>query len=49
MGEPSEWCRIDTDSIVKQMLQYEAKSKLQREADKLGRDAGKALKKLFGN
>jgi len=48
MGEPTDWCRLDTSSIIEQMLKNEAKSKLRREVDKLGLDAGSALKKLFG-
>lgn len=40
-GEPGEWCAIDLDTIVKQLLENEAKSKLQKKA-------GSVLKKLFG-
>ncbi len=44
-----EWCRVDVDSIVQQLLQNEAKNQVQKQIDKLGKDAGSALKKLFGN
>lgn len=52
-GEPKEWCAIDVESIVKQLLENEAKSKLRKETEKLtekvGEKATDALKKLFGN
>ncbi len=47
-GDATQWCAIDRESIVKQLLANEAKSKLQKQADKLGEKAGNALKKLFG-
>jgi AsmA protein len=47
-GDATRWCAIDRESIVKQLLANEAKSKLQKQADKLGEKAGNALKKLFG-
>lgn len=47
-GDATKWCAIDRESIVKQLLANEAKSKLQKQADKLGEKAGNALKKLFG-
>lgn len=47
-GDASKWCAVDLESIVKQLLANEAKSKLQKQADKLGEKASNALKKLFG-
>ncbi len=48
-GEPKQWCGINTDSILQQIIQHEAKSQLEKQGDKLGKEAGKLLKKLFGN
>ena len=48
-GEPKKWCRINTDSILQQIIEREAKSQLQKQSDKLGKKAGKLLKNLFGN
>lgn len=48
-GEAGEWCKVDVDAIIRQLLENEAKSQLQKQAEKLGKDAGNALKKLFGN
>ncbi len=48
LDEPADWCRIDVDSIMRQLVENEAKSKVRREIDKLSRDAGGVLKKLFG-
>ena len=47
-GDYANSCAIDLESILKQLLENEAKSKLQKQADKLGEKAGNALKKLFG-
>ena len=42
-------CRVNVESIAQQLLEREARSKLEEEADKLGDKAGGVLKKLFGN
>ena len=47
-GDPNSWCAVDVQGIIKQLLENEAKSKLRKEVDKLGKDAGSVLKKLFG-
>lgn len=46
-ADPNGWCRVDVDSIVKQLLENEAKSQLQKQIDKLGKDAGGVLNKLW--
>jgi|GEM_PF-807001 len=49
-GEPAQWCSVDSGEILSDMAEYELKRKAQEKIeDKLGEDAGKALKKLFGN
>lgn len=47
-GDATKWCAIDLESIVKQLLANEAKSKLQKKVDKFGEKASNALKKLLG-
>jgi len=50
LGEdPKNWCQVDVEAIASQLLENEAKSRLQKEADKLGREAGGFIKKLFGD
>lgn len=48
-GEPKQWCAINTDSILQQIIESEAKSQLRKQSDKLGKEAGKLLKNLFGD
>lgn len=48
-GDANEWCALDLDSIVRQLLENEARSELSKKADKLGKEAGTFLKNLFGN
>ena len=50
LGEdPKNWCQVDVEAIASQLLENEAKSRLQKEADKLGKEAGGFIKKLFGD
>lgn len=42
-------CRVNVEGIAQQLLEREARSKLEKEADKLGDKAGGVLKKFFGN
>lgn len=47
--ETGNLCRVDVEAIAMQLLEREARSKFEKEADKLGEKASNALKKLFGN
>jgi len=47
--DPKSWCKVDVESIATQLLENEAKSRLQKEVDKLGEEAGGFIKKLFGD
>jgi len=49
LSEDQQACKVDVDSILQQLLEYEARNQLQKQAEKLGEKAGSALKKLFGN
>ena len=47
--EAGNLCRVDIEAIATQLLEREARSKFEKEAEKLGEKASSALKKLFGN
>ena len=47
--DPKSWCKVDVEGIATQLLENEAKSRLQKEVDKLGEEAGGFIKKLFGD
>ena len=47
--ETGNLCRVDVEAIALQLLEREARSKIERQVEKLGDKAGSALKKLFGN
>ncbi len=47
--ETGNLCRVDVEAIALQLLEREARSKVEKQVDKLGEKAGNALKKLFGN
>ena len=47
--EAGNLCRVDIEAIATQLLEREARSKFEKEAEKLGKKASSALKKLFGN
>jgi uncharacterized protein involved in outer membrane biogenesis len=48
-GEPGDWCSVDSGEILGDMAEYELKRKAQKKVEeKLGEEAGDALKKLFG-
>lgn len=49
-GEPGDWCAVDTAEIIQDLAGNELKRKAEKEVEKkLGKEAGDALKKLFGN
>ena len=48
-NEAGNLCRVDIEAIATQLLEREARSKFEKEAEKLGEKASSALKKLFGN
>ena len=47
--EAGNLCGVDIEAIATQLLEREARSKFEKEAEKLGEKASSALKKLFGN
>lgn len=49
-GEPGDWCAVDTAAIIEDLAGNELKRKAEKEVErKLGKEAGDALKKLFGD
>lgn len=46
-GDPAQFCKVDSESILKQIIENEAKSQLRKETEKLGEKAGNILKNLF--
>jgi uncharacterized protein involved in outer membrane biogenesis len=48
-GDPAKWCGIDANRIAEQLLRNEAKSQLEKNAEKLGEKANRLLKKLINN